>query len=162
MEKVVLSLAVTFVTAGLMAQSGSAGRSEVGFKDVKTELTYNNYLQLKDALVASNADAARESAARLKTSLGSVSNSQNAMSEADKIATTATIDVIRKTFASLSTEMTAIVKAGKVSKGVLYLEYCPMANKNTGAYWLSNEKEIKNPYFGDKMLKCGSVKETIH
>ncbi|MBA4058359.1 MAG: hypothetical protein C0490_26815, partial [Marivirga sp.] len=50
---------------------------------------------------------------------------------------------------------------GKLSMGILYLEYCPMANNNEGAYWLSNEKEIKNPYFGDKMLKCGSVKETI-
>jgi hypothetical protein len=36
-----------------------------------------------------------------------------------------------------------------------------MANENTGAFWLSNEKEIKNPYFGSMMLKCGSVKETI-
>jgi len=58
--------------------------------------------------------------------------------------------------------MTTIVKGGQLEKGMLYLEYCPMANNNTGAYWLSNEKEIKNPYFGDKMLKCGSVKEMIH
>jgi hypothetical protein len=45
--------------------------------------------------------------------------------------------------------------------GSVYVAYCPMANNNEGANWLSNDKEIKNPYFGDKMLRCGSVKETI-
>ena len=42
--------------------------------------------------------------------------------------------------------------------GEVYLEYCPMAK----ASWLSSEKEISNPYLGNKMLKCGSVKETIN
>jgi hypothetical protein len=45
--------------------------------------------------------------------------------------------------------------------GSVYVAYCPMANNNEGANWLSNDKEIKNPYFGDKMLRCGSVMETI-
>ena len=58
--------------------------------------------------------------------------------------------------------MATLVKGADISMGELYLEYCPMANGNTGGYWLSNEKEIRNPYFGDKMLKCGSVKETIN
>jgi hypothetical protein len=57
--------------------------------------------------------------------------------------------------------MKSLVKASKLSMGSIYVEYCPMANDNEGAYWLSNEKQIKNPYFGDAMLKCGSVKETI-
>jgi hypothetical protein len=57
--------------------------------------------------------------------------------------------------------MTTLIKSSKLSAGALYLEYCPMANNNEGAFWLSNEKQIKNPYFGDMMLTCGSVKETI-
>ena len=36
-----------------------------------------------------------------------------------------------------------------------------MAGNDKGAYWLSKESKIKNPYFGDEMLTCGSVKETI-
>jgi Cu(I)/Ag(I) efflux system membrane fusion protein len=36
-----------------------------------------------------------------------------------------------------------------------------MANDNKGADWLSFDKAIKNPYFGDKMLQCGSVEQTI-
>jgi hypothetical protein len=36
-----------------------------------------------------------------------------------------------------------------------------MANGDNGAYWLSNEAKIRNPYFGDAMLKCGVVKDSI-
>jgi Cu(I)/Ag(I) efflux system membrane fusion protein len=36
-----------------------------------------------------------------------------------------------------------------------------MAFNNKGAYWLSNEREIKNPYFGSEMLECGSVEDSL-
>jgi Cu(I)/Ag(I) efflux system membrane fusion protein len=36
-----------------------------------------------------------------------------------------------------------------------------MANNNVGAYWLSKEREIRNPYFGKEMLDCGSVTDEI-
>jgi hypothetical protein len=162
MKKVILSIVWPLVTSVVLAQPGSILKSEVKFKDAKIEVAYRNYLELKNALVASKTDAAKQAAVNLKTSLASVKESKNAINEAAKISTAATIDDIRKSFASLSTDMTRIVKAGQLEKGTLYLEYCPMANNNTGAYWLSNDKEIRNPYFGDKMLKCGSVKETIH
>jgi hypothetical protein len=57
--------------------------------------------------------------------------------------------------------MKTLVKDSKLATGALYVEYCPMANNNQGGFWLSNEKQIKNPYFGEAMLTCGSVKETI-
>ena len=40
----------------------------------------------------------------------------------------------------------------------VYVDFCPMAFDNTGADWISDVQEIKNPYFGDKMMKCGSIK----
>lgn len=43
---------------------------------------------------------------------------------------------------------------------VVYKDYCPMAFGDEGAYWLSEKKEILNPYFGASMLTCGEVKET--
>jgi Cu(I)/Ag(I) efflux system membrane fusion protein len=43
----------------------------------------------------------------------------------------------------------------------IYYQYCPMAFDNKGAYWLSDTKEIRNPYLGDKMMTCGSTKEVI-
>jgi len=41
----------------------------------------------------------------------------------------------------------------------LYHDHCPMYDNNKGAMWLSETREIRNPYFGDKMMTCGSVKE---
>jgi len=43
----------------------------------------------------------------------------------------------------------------------VYKQYCPMAFDGKGAFWLSSSEEIRNPYYGDKMLKCGRVEETI-
>jgi len=43
----------------------------------------------------------------------------------------------------------------------LYVANCPMYNKNKGANWLTASKEIKNPYMGTAMLKCGTIKEEL-
>jgi Cu(I)/Ag(I) efflux system membrane fusion protein len=45
--------------------------------------------------------------------------------------------------------------------GTYYVQFCPMAFDNAGANWLSNEKQIRNPYFGDLMMKCGSVTDEL-
>ena len=37
-----------------------------------------------------------------------------------------------------------------------------MASDGKGANWLSETKEITNPYFGAKMLKCGVVKKQFN
>ena len=42
-----------------------------------------------------------------------------------------------------------------------YVQFCPMANSDKGANWLSKENKVVNPYFGASMIKCGEVKETI-
>jgi hypothetical protein len=106
-------------------------------------------------------DEAKKTASELQSALKDVGGSTAAIEATSKIAASSDLKVQREVFSSLSNEMTKLVKGGKLSAGSLYLEYCPMANNNTGAYWISNEKEIKNPYFGDMMLRCGSVKETI-
>ena len=150
-KKAVLMMALAFVTFGALAQHDHAGHGKQSggqqmdpmFKDEAMSKAYGHYIHLKEALVASQPD-------------------ESAQAEAGKVASASTLDEQRKAFAVLSNEMTTLVKASTLSMGEIYLEYCPMANGNTGAFWLSNEKEIKNPYFGDKMLKCGSVKETIN
>lgn len=55
----------------------------------------------------------------------------------------------------------AIERFGIISDSTIYLEFCPMAFDNKGACWISFDKEIKNPYFGAKMLTCGEVKKII-
>lgn len=131
------------------------------FKNAKLGTVYEHYLHVKDALIASKASEAKTGAGELKKALKDVNGSTAALEAASKISASSDLKEQRKIFSTLSDEMAQLVKGGKLSAGSLYLEYCPMANNNEGAYWLSNEKEIKNPYFGDMMLKCGSVKETI-
>jgi Cu(I)/Ag(I) efflux system membrane fusion protein len=43
----------------------------------------------------------------------------------------------------------------------MYVQYCPMADNDKGGFWLSTEKQVINPYFGDMMLKCGEVTDSI-
>ena len=71
------------------------------------------------------------------------------------------IDHQREHFEVLSTDVNDIITLLGTEK-TLYKDFCPMANNNKGAYWLSEVKDIKNPYFGSKMMKCGSVKEQIN
>jgi len=131
------------------------------FKDAKLGTAYTLYLKVKDALVASNADDAKKAAVELQKALKDLKGSADALAATTKLAGTGGLEEQRQLFSTVSNEIATLVKGGQLSAGVLYLEFCPMANGNEGAYWLSNEKQIKNPYFGDKMLKCGSVKETI-
>ena len=67
----------------------------------------------------------------------------------------------REHFVMLSKDMADLVKTFGNGGQTLYKDFCPMANDGKGAIWMSEVKEIKNPYQGSKMLTCGSVKETI-
>lgn len=155
-----LSCGMAFAQHDHAAQD-KAQTATAAFKDAKLGTAYSLYLKVKDALVASNGDESKKAAVELQNALKSVKGSADALSATAKLTSTNQLDDQRQVFGAVSNEMAALVKGGQLSAGTIYLEYCPMANGNEGAYWLSNEKQIKNPYFGDKMLKCGSVKETI-
>ena len=81
-------------------------------------------------------------------------------SSATAISKTSDIKEQRDHFKHLSSHLINTVQLFGVKEKV-YVEYCPMADNNNGAYWLSKEEQILNPYFGDAMLKCGEVKQTI-
>lgn len=70
------------------------------------------------------------------------------------------IDHQREHFEMLSNDLYDLVKA-LGSEQTLYKDHCPMYNDNKGANWLSEVKEIKNPYLGKKMPTCGTMKEEI-
>jgi hypothetical protein len=168
MKTKLMTLVLTLSCGVAFAQHDHAGHDQskvqttvATFKDAKLGTAYTLYLKVKDALVASNADDAKKAAGELQKALKEVKGSTDAAAATAKLASTVTLEEQRELFSTVSNEMATLVKGGQLSAGALYLEYCPMANGNEGAYWLSNEKQIKNPYFGDKMLKCGSVKETI-
>lgn len=168
MKKTTMTALVALLSFGAYAQHDHGAHSDhkaeqqqAKFQDAKLDAAYTRYILLKDALVASDADKAKKAAGDLQKSLAAVSNGKKAMDEASKVSSAADLEDQRKAFSALSNEMTALVKTGKLSSGSLFVEFCPMANNNEGGFWLSNDKQIKNPYFGDAMLKCGTVKETI-
>lgn len=146
--------------------------STVSFAQHKT-LTplLTSYLDLKNELVVGNSGNASKAAAsinRLITSLDvkSLSESelkaveplkQQLLNDASTIAETNDLGKQRVSFASLSNQMIVLAKAVSLSDKEVYVDYCPMKK----ASWLSLEKPIKNPYYGNAMLTCGSVKETI-
>jgi hypothetical protein len=164
MKTKMMMLLLALVSWGAYAQHDDKKMDETMamFKDAKLGTAYEHYVRLKDALVASKNEDAQKIASELRKALAPLANGKKASDEAIKIANTSAIIDQRMAFSNLSNEMATLVKGGKLSMGTIYLEYCPMANNNTGAFWLSNDKKIRNPYFGMAMLSCGSVKETIN
>ncbi|MFY0686615.1 MAG: DUF3347 domain-containing protein [Cyclobacteriaceae bacterium] len=118
----------------------------------------DSYLELKDALVQSDASTATSSAQNLLKQLPDESAFAESVKE---IASSEDIKVQRAAFKIVTKGMINLVKSNELDQ-TLFVQYCPMALKNTGGSWLSLSEEIRNPYFGDAMLKCGSVKEEIN
>ena len=119
------------------------------------------YISLKESLVESNAEAAAAAGQAFGIFAKTQGDAFAGMAEtAESIAASEDIEEQRAAFHTLSKEMYTVAKANE-SKAVVYQQYCPMAFDNAGATWLSMEEEIKNPYFGDAMLTCGNVAETI-
>ena len=77
------------------------------------------------------------------------------------ISETQKIKQQRRHFIALSNGMITLVKKFKPPVDRLYVQFCPMADNDQGATWLSSEEQIRNPYFGDMMLTCGNVREEI-
>jgi len=83
---------------------------------------------------------------------------QNSMNE---IQASMDLEEQRRSFSTLSDNLYKSIRAFGLGGKEAYYEYCPMAFNNEGAYWLSDQEKIRNPYFGDKMLTCGMVKEKL-
>jgi Cu(I)/Ag(I) efflux system membrane fusion protein len=136
---------------------------------------YEEYLNFKDALVADNLAEAQSAANELKAKLDAVNMSiftgashnawmdhssdlKNALQHVQHLKD---IEAVRKAFQQVSEGMIDLTKAFNPLEKTLYVQFCPMADNNKGANWLSTEEEIRNPYFGEAMLTCGEVKSTI-
>jgi hypothetical protein len=149
-------------TTDSTAKSDTAAVSaEVQLSDPKIENIYNSYISLKNTLVAGNAAAAHQTANDLSKALAAFEGCENTALIADKIAGTEDIKIQRKEFTALSSDVIALFKHVDLKKGTIYVQHCPMANNGDGGDWLSSEKKIRNPYYGEEMLECGGVVEEI-
>ena len=122
------------------------------------------YLKLKDELVRSDV---KTSSALAKEMLVLLSDKKYAFSRTnlkallESLQKTEDIEVQRELFRLISNEMIQWASTTQSVSSKLYVQFCPMANNNKGAKWLSSEEQIRNPFYGDVMLTCGSVVEVI-
>ena len=135
----------------------------------------DRYLPLKDALVATDAGQAAAAADQLMAALEQVDMSllkgeahhywmdqQRALkAHGEELRQSTTIEEQRRQFSFFTNALVEALNAFGAGGDSLYLQHCPMAFNNEGADWLSTEKAILNPYFGDEMLTCGVVKSVI-
>ena len=134
------------------------------------------YLPIKDALVETDAETTAAATQAFTTQLQQMdkamlegeasahweAQSKEMLTHAQGIEQTEDVEAQRKHFDVLSDLLINSIKSFGLEDDVFYIQHCPMAFDNTGAEWLSTEKGILNPYFGDKMLRCGVVQETLN
>ncbi|HEY8387928.1 MAG TPA: DUF3347 domain-containing protein [Parasegetibacter sp.] len=182
-----ISAGILMAACNSSDNSNNAGSNEekVPVESVNTaafntsfETLLNDYYQLKDALVATDTAATNAAAAKLIVSsdsllLAELNDSTGAVvataqdyaktisSKSAAILSSADVEEKRKEFQIISDAMYDLVRTVRFDNQTIYHQYCPMAFDDKGAYWLSNVSEIRNPYFGKKMLACGEVKDSL-
>ncbi|WP_111309781.1 efflux RND transporter periplasmic adaptor subunit [Confluentibacter sediminis] len=151
-------------------------RIEVPSKfQTQLKAVFDDYIKIENALVKDNSEAAKKEGTSLLNTISKVDMKllkdntahtnwmhleKELKSSATSISQTAEIKKQREYFIHLSAHFINAVKTFGINQKV-YVDFCPMANNNVGAYWLSMNKEIHNPYFGEAMLDCGNVLEEI-
>jgi hypothetical protein len=138
----------------------SAATTEATFNDPKIATVYEEYIQLKTALVNTDAVATAAEASSLMIAFTNIDTEEEVLKAAQTIAEATDVEVQRKAFVVVTDAVEKMLD-GAITSGVIYKQFCPMAFDFEGAYWLSNSKQISNPYFGDKMLRCGKVDSEI-
>jgi hypothetical protein len=133
----------------------------------------SGYLKLKNALVKDDSKGAAVAGKALYATFGKVNPNEidaklkkqyldiadDAKEHAEHIAdNSGKIDHQREHFVMLSKDISDLITTFG-TKQKLYQDFCPMADNDKGAIWISETKDIKNPYFGSQMLTCGSVKK---
>lgn len=134
------------------------------------------YLKLKNALSIDNGKNAAAAGNELVKAFAGFDQSKltasqkktyadivdDAKEHAEHISLNATnVPHQREHFDLLSKDIYDIAKLLGAGREI-YVDRCPMYNKGKGAIWLSEVKDIKNPYFGKAMSTCGAIKETLH
>ncbi|HEA31304.1 MAG TPA: efflux RND transporter periplasmic adaptor subunit [Leeuwenhoekiella sp.] len=135
------------------------------------EKSLKPYLNMKDAFVAGNvADvsaSAKTTLEQLKLiperDLGKMEQSHISKIKRMLVAINETDNIKnqRDHFVVLNQNMVPLVMNIKNIDLQLLIQKCPMVNNSKGAFWLSTNKEIRNPYYGEQMMTCGSTIDSL-
>ena len=132
--------------------------ADISFSNTMTSRVFQDYQQLRRSLIASDSDGAKIAAQNLADGLSEDQKHMKlnalAMAEANEL------EKQRELFSDFSNKVESMFRES-ISAGSIYKQFCPMAFEGEGGYWISNVEEIKNPYYGNKMLKCGTAVEII-
>ncbi|MGB5941285.1 MAG: DUF3347 domain-containing protein [Leeuwenhoekiella sp.] len=139
----------------------TSAQRTVTFTDEKVAMLYDQYIDLKTALVNTDAKAAQSAAAVITANDAELELSSLFTESIQTISASTDIDEQREAFVDVTRGIKKMASEN-LESGTLYYQYCPMAFDGQGGYWLSNEEKIMNPYFGNKMLHCGTVEEEIN
>ena len=165
-----LQLKSTINNTSVITSSVADGKNTASIKEILTV-----YLQMKNFFTEDNSTGAATTGKKLETAFKNFDKSAltaaqkktyedveaDALEHAEHIgAKGGNIAHQREHFELLSKDIYDLVKAFGGGQ-VLYRDFDSMYNKGKGAYWLSETKEIKNPYMGKAMLTSGSIKEEI-
>lgn len=163
-----------------MAQMGKREKMEqqsevnTAFKKQLTKV-YEKYLIMKDAFVASDAKKVSDATKEVSNAIKAVDmgllkgNAHMAWMEQletlgksiKSIGQLSNIEQQRNEFANFNLTFYKSIKAFGLKDATAYYQYCPMADRDQGAYWFSDSEKIRNPYFGEAMLGCGENRETL-
>lgn len=146
--------------------------STISYSDTNSiSFVINEYMQMKDYLIKDNWKQAKGQGFSLTIKLEKLSWSKKDLNQNDsynvlkkalaELETKTDLKGVRQAFTSLSSEITNLIKSKEYIPKNLYVHYCPMANFNKGASWLSLDEKVENPYFGNSMLNCGELVEII-
>jgi hypothetical protein len=149
-------------SAAAPAGTPAGATTSASLKDDKLDAVFQQYKLLTAALTEGNVAEAKVAALAIETGAKQIPAGTTLATTAAQITNGADIEAQRTSYASLNDALIALLKASGLNHGELYIAHCPMALNDKGASWVSNSKEIKNPYFGEEMLTCGSVKETVN
>ena len=167
MKNIILAAVVFLATTNLQKAAAQLNPSlrEDSTQQYQLSQLLSHYYNVKDALVAGNgkdASAKAQEFIQIANSIDykliSEGNINALLKDATPISESKDIQGQREHFANLSNNMATLAKAMKLTSQPIYQAYCPMKKAN----WLSSDKEIKNPYYGNAMLTCGKVVETIN
>lgn len=151
---------VTVDNSADVVETYEVAKAEAQFSDPKVEAAFEQYMQVEAALINTDAEKTASESLRLKTLLNDMEADEATQNAAAAMADSKDIEVQRENFEALSAGVETMLE-GALSSGTIYKQFCPMAFNNRGASWISTSRDILNPYFGDKMLKCGRVDAEI-
>jgi len=189
MKKSIMIIALTLTSLSVFAQhdhkemeAKKAGDSEIAVYETDKKFqdqlaaVYESSLVLTEAFVSSDPAVVKQKSSELKGALKNVDMMllkgeahmdwmkymKVIKSSISTFETAHNIADQRVAYADFSANLYNSIKAFGINGKEAFYQHCPMAMSGKGGFWLSNKAEIRNPYYGKSMMKCGSTKDKIN